>query len=119
MGPSPTYHPPEGEECETSVEHGLPLWTEPAVEYCSRRLRPSPKWGSRFVGARAVGLWVGEQKPLGKTPQRANLSLETTYLPTFNTIIQQYTGSFLFLFPRPDSAPAWSGRPSKPCPSSC
>ena len=26
MGPSPTYHPPDGEECETSVEHGLPLW---------------------------------------------------------------------------------------------
>ena len=21
MGPSPTYHPPEGEECETSVGH--------------------------------------------------------------------------------------------------
>ena len=21
MGPSPTYHPPKGEECETSVEH--------------------------------------------------------------------------------------------------
>ena len=68
MGPSPTYHPPEGEECETSVEHGLPLWAEPAVGYCSRRPRPSPMWGSRFVGARAVGPWVGEQKPLGKTP---------------------------------------------------
>ena len=35
-GPSPTYRPPEGEECETSVEHVLPLWAEPAVGYCSR-----------------------------------------------------------------------------------
>ena len=82
MGPSPTYHPPEGEECETSVEHGLPLWAEPAVGYCSRRPRPSPMWGSRFVGARGVGPWVGEQKPLGKTPQRGNSRPESTYLPT-------------------------------------
>ena len=29
MGPSPTCHPPKGEECKTSVEHGLPLWAEP------------------------------------------------------------------------------------------
>ena len=85
MGPSPTYHPPEGEECETSVEHGLPLWAEPAVGYCSRRPRPSPMWGSRFVGARAVGPWVGEQKPLGKSPLRGNPSPESTYLPTSNT----------------------------------
>ena len=83
MGPSPTYHPPEGEESETSVEHGLPLWAEPAVGYCSRRPRPSPMWGSRFVGARAVGPWVGEQKPLGKSPLRGNPSPESTYLPTF------------------------------------
>ena len=82
MGPSPTYHPPEGEECETSVEHGLPLWAEPAVGYCSRRPRPSPMWGSRFVGAREVGPWVGEQKPLGKSPLRGNPSPESTYLPT-------------------------------------
>ena len=83
MGPSPTYHPPEGEESETSVEHGLPLWAEPAVGYCSRRPRPSPMWGSRFVGARAVGPWVGEQKPLGKSPLRGNPSPESTYLPTY------------------------------------
>ena len=83
MGPSPTYHPPEGEECETSVEHGLPLWAEPAVGYCSRRPRPSPLWGSRFVGARAVGPWVDEQKPLGKSPLRGNPSPEVTYLPTY------------------------------------
>ena len=83
MGPSPTYHPPEGEECETSVEHGLPLWAEPAVGYCPRRPRPSPMWGSRFVGARAVGPWVGEQKPLGKSPLRGNPSPESTYLPTY------------------------------------
>ena len=85
MGPSPTYHPPEGEECKTSVEHGLPLWAEPAVGYRSRRPRPSPMWGSRFVGARAVGSWVGEQKPLGKTPQRGNPSPKSTYLPTLTT----------------------------------
>ena len=82
MGPSPTYHPPEGEECETLVEHGLPLWAEPAVGFCSRRPRPSPMWGSRFVGAREVGPWVGEQKPLGKSPLRGNSSPESTYLPT-------------------------------------
>ena len=82
MGPSPTYHPPKGEECETSVEHGLPLWAEPAVGYCSRRPRPSPKWGSRFVGARAVGPWAGEQKFLGKSPLRGNPSPESTYLST-------------------------------------
>ena len=83
MGPSPTYHPPEGEESETSVEHGLPLWAELAVGYCSRRPRPSPMWQSRFVGARAVGPWVGEQKPVGKSPLRGNPSPESTYLPTF------------------------------------
>ena len=82
MGPSPTYHSPEGEECETSVEHGLPLWAEPAVRYCSRQPRPSPMWGSRFVGAREVGPWVGEQKRLGKSPLRGNPSPESTYLPT-------------------------------------
>ena len=85
MGPSPTYHPPEGEECETSVEHRLPLSAEPAVGYSSRRPRPSPMWGSRFVGAHAVGPWVGEQKPLGKSPLRGNPSPESTYLPTSNT----------------------------------
>ena len=83
MGPSPAYHPPEGEEGETSVAHWLPLWEEPAVGYCSRRPRPSPMWGSRFVGALAVGPWVGEQKPLGKTPLRGNPSPESTYLPTY------------------------------------
>ena len=86
MGPSPTYHPPKGEECETSVEHGLPLWAEPAVGYCSRRPRPSPMWGSRFVGARAVGPWVGEQKTLGKSPLRGNPSPESTHLPTFSLV---------------------------------
>ena len=82
MGPSPTYHPPEGEECETSVEHGLPLRAEPAVGYRLRRPRPSPMWGSCFVGAHAVGLWVGEQKPLGKTPLGGNPSPKMTYLRT-------------------------------------
>ena len=35
------------------------------------------------MGACAVGPWVGEQKPLGKTPRRGNPSPESTYLPTF------------------------------------
>ena len=82
MGHSATYHPPKGGECETSVKHGLPLWAEPAVGYCSQRPRPSPIWGSRFVGAHAVGPWLGVQKPLGKTPLRGNHSPEMTYLPT-------------------------------------
>ena len=46
MGPSFTYHPPEGEECQTFVKHGLRLWAEPAVGYCSRQPRPSPMWSS-------------------------------------------------------------------------
>ena len=61
---------------------GLPLCAEPVVGYCSRRPHPSPMWGSRFVGARAVGPWVGEQKPLVKSPLRGNPSPESTYLPT-------------------------------------
>ena len=87
MGPSPTHHPPEGEECETLVEHGLPLWAEPVVGYCSRRPRPSPMWESRLVGARAVGPSVGERKPLGKSPLRGNPSPESTYLPTLSLFI--------------------------------
>ena len=94
MGPSPTYYPPEGEECETSAEHGLPLWGEPTVGYCSRRPRPSPMWGSRFVGARKVGLWVGEQKPLGKSPLRGNPSPESTYLPTWFEVGRLACGLF-------------------------
>ena len=35
------------------------------------------------MGARAVGPWVGEQKPLGKSPLRGNPSPESTYLPTY------------------------------------
>ena len=34
------------------------------------------------MGAREVGPWVGEQKPLGKSPLRGNPSPESTYLPT-------------------------------------
>ena len=40
------------------------------------------------MGARAVGLWVGEQKPLGKTPLRGNPSPEITYLPTSKSMQQ-------------------------------
>ena len=83
MGPSPTYHPPKGEESETLVEHGLPLWAGPAVGYCWRRPRPSPMWGSRLVGAGEVGPWLGEQKPLGKTPLASNPSPEMIYPPTY------------------------------------
>ena len=85
MGPSPRDRPPKGGGCETLVEHGLPLWAEPAIGYCSRRPRPSPMRGSRFVDARAVGPWVGERKPLGKTPLRGNPSPKSTYLPTLRT----------------------------------
>ena len=35
------------------------------------------------MGAREVGPWVGEQKPLGKSPLRGNPSPESTYLPTY------------------------------------
>ena len=98
---SPMYHPPKGEECETSVEHGLPLWAETAVGYCSRRPRPSPIWGSRFVGARALGPWVGEQKPLGKTPLGGNPSFWDD-LPTYLkirfrhiTILHRFGGTSL------------------------
>ena len=82
MQPSPAYHPPEGEECQTLVEHWLPLWAEPAVGYCSRRPRPAPMWGSRFVAAREVGPLVGEQRPLSKTPLGGKPSPKMTYLPT-------------------------------------
>ena len=87
MQPSRTCHLPEGEECATLVEHGLPLWAETAVGYCSRRPRPSLMWGSRFVGARAVGPWVGEQRPLGKTPLGGNPRPEMTYLPTYLQVL--------------------------------
>ena len=97
MGPSPTYHPPEGEECETSVKHGLPLGAEPAVGYCSRRPRPSSMWGSRFVGARAVGPWVGEQRPLGKTPCGATpVPRRPTYLPLHNSVFLK--GTFFLVY---------------------
>ena len=33
------------------------------------------------MGAREVGPWVGEQKPLGKTPLGATPGPEMTYLP--------------------------------------
>ena len=44
------------------------------------------------MGARAVGPWVGEQKPLGKSPLRGNPIPESTYLPTFpNTGKERFT----------------------------
>ena len=92
MGPSATYHLPEGEEYETSVEHGLPLQAVPAVGYRWRQPRPSPMWGSRFVGARAVGPRGGEQKPLGTIPLRGNASPEMTYLPTCSWALASTSG---------------------------
>ena len=97
MGPSPTCHPPEGEECEASVQHRLPLSAEPAVRYCLRQLRPSPMWGSCFVGARAVGPWVGEQKSLGKTPLGGSPSPQMTYLPTSTLPIPNCANSVLYV----------------------
>ena len=82
-GTLPTYHRPKREECGTSVENGLPLCAEPAVGYCARQPRPSPMWGSYFVGAREVGPWMGEQTPLGKTLRGGNPTPEKTYLPTY------------------------------------
>ena len=81
--PPPTCHPPEGGDCETLVEHGLPLWAEPAVGYCSRRPRPSPVWRSRYVGAPAVGpCWVSKS-PLVRPPSGATPVPDCpTYLPT-------------------------------------
>ena len=55
MGPSSRYHPREGEEPETLVQHGLPLWAEPGVGNCSQRSRPFSMLGSRFVGAPVLG----------------------------------------------------------------
>ena len=63
-----------------------PTWVTSLGRTRSRVLlaatRPSPMAGSRFVGARVVGPWVGEQEPLGKTPLRGNPSPESTCLPT-------------------------------------
>ena len=83
MGPTPTHYLPKGERCETSVEHGLPLWAEPNGGYCSRQPSCSPTWGSRLLGARDVGLWVSEPKPLGKTFFGGNPSSDMTYIPTY------------------------------------
>ena len=81
MGPTPTYHASRGEECEISVEHGLPRCAEPNEGYCSRRPSPSPTWGSCFVGARDIGQLLGEAKLLGKTPIGENPIPDMTYLP--------------------------------------
>ena len=81
--PSCIKRSPNPVRLKVANEHGLPLWAEPAVGYCSRERRHSPMWGSRFVAAREVGPWVGEQKPLGKTPLGGNPSPKMTDLPTY------------------------------------
>ena len=45
MGPSPTCHPPKKGPCETSVEHWVPLWAEPAEGNCSQQLIPCSQRG--------------------------------------------------------------------------
>ena len=94
MGPAPTYHPPKREGCQTSVEHGLPLWAGPVGGYCSRRPNPSPSWGSRYVGARQLGAWVGEPKPLGKTPFGSKASPDMTNLPTLAGVPSSRAGDW-------------------------
>ena len=49
------------------------------------------------MGARAVGPWVGEQKPLGKSPLRGNPSPESTYLPTYSTYDQEILSGMVLL----------------------
>ena len=73
----------KGEGCETSVEHGLPLWAEPNKGYCSQRPHPSSTWGSRFLGARELGPWVDEPKHQGKTSFVGNPMPDMTYLPAY------------------------------------
>ena len=68
MGPIPTYYLPKREESET-------------MDYLSGRnpLQGTARgngslvktWESPFVSARDIGQWVGEQRPLGKTPPGA------------------------------------------------
>ena len=70
-GPSPTHHPP----WVTSLGR-----TRCRVLLAVTALLPHLQ--EPLCGARAVGLWVGEQKPLGKTPLRGIPSPESTYLPT-------------------------------------
>ena len=85
MGPTPMFHPPKGEGCETSVEHRLLLGAGPDGGYCSRRPSAPPTWGSRFVGACKILPWVGEPKSEGKISLQRNPSLDMTYLPTYLT----------------------------------
>ena len=110
MGPSTIHHPPA--ERNVRLRSHMALWAEPPVGYCSRRPRPSPMWGSRFVGARAVEPWVGEQKPLGKTPPRGNPNPQTSYLPT-----AQWVCGWLGLRRPPiwTPRPAWSGKEGGLC----
>ena len=89
MGLTPTYHQPKGEKCETSVEHGFPLWQYPDGGYCSRPPHPSPTWRSCFVGARELGPWVRETKPLGKTHLGGNPSPDMTYLTYLEGLVNQ------------------------------
>ena len=54
------------------------------------------------MGAREVGPWVGEQKPLDKTPLGGNPSPEKTYLPTSSP----FRNSFTTTHHRPDRSTA-------------
>ena len=50
MGASPRYHLPKREECETSVEHGLPLWAEPCCRVLLAATAPFPSVGQPLCG---------------------------------------------------------------------
>ena len=85
MQPTPPYHPPKGEGCETTVENVLPPWGGPDGGYCSRRPSPSTTWGSRLVGARELGRWVGDPEPHGNTHSGGDQTPDMTYLPTLSS----------------------------------
>ena len=51
------------------------------------------------MGARAVGPWVDEQKPLGESPLRGNPSPESTYLPTLPFLRRWVVGPLSPLLP--------------------
>ena len=61
----------------------------------------APTLGSRFVGARTLGPWVGEPRPSGKTPFWGNPSPDVTYLPiyipTYLPQVEELTGALNYL----------------------
>ena len=69
MGPSPACHAPEEGGCKASVEH----WVTPLGRTRCRVLLAAiepfpPSGGATLWGHAKLGPWVGEAKPLGKSP---------------------------------------------------